>query len=83
MYFITFPIFCGLPQKFQIHTNSLRFYAIISTRNFCGTPHLFLAGGVLTMKIMRSQYLIQLIKKMHNGRVKIITGIRRYEKYHL
>lgn len=29
------------------------------------------------MKIMRSQYLIQLIKKMHNGRVKIITGIRR------
>ena len=29
------------------------------------------------MKIMCSQYLIQLIKKMHNGRVKIITGIRR------
>ena len=27
------------------------------------------------MKIMRSQYLNQLIKKMHNGRVKIITGI--------
>lgn len=29
------------------------------------------------MEIMRSQYLNQLIKKMHNGRVKIITGIRR------
>ena len=50
---------------------------------FCGTPHLYLAGGALTMEIMRSQYLNQLIKKMHNGRVKIITGIRRYEKYHL
>ena len=35
------------------------------------------------MKIKRSQYLIQLIKKMYNGRVKIITGIRRYEKHHL
>ena len=29
------------------------------------------------MEIMRSQYLNQLIKKMHNGRVKIIAGIRR------
>lgn len=29
------------------------------------------------MKIMRSQYLIQLIKIIHDGRVKIITGIRR------
>ncbi len=59
------------------------FYAIINTRNFCGTPHLYLAGGALTMKIMRSQYLNQLIKKMHNGRVKIITGIRRCGKSYL
>ena len=32
---------------------------------------------------MRSQYLNQLIKKMHNGRVKIITGIRRCGKSYL
>ena len=32
---------------------------------------------------MRSQYLNQLIKKMHNGRVKIITGIRRFGKSYI
>ncbi len=35
------------------------------------------------MEINRPQYLNQLIKKMHNGRVKIVTGIRRCGKSYL
>ena len=62
-------------KNFRYTLTTFVFYAIIGIRNFCGTPHLYLVGGALTMEIMRSQYLNQLIKKMHNGRVKIITGI--------
>ncbi len=35
------------------------------------------------MEIMRTDYLNKLIKKMHNGRIKIITGIRRCGKSYL
>lgn len=35
------------------------------------------------MEIMRTTYLNQLIKKRHNGRIKIITGIRRCGKSYL
>ncbi len=35
------------------------------------------------MEIKRTQYLNQLVKKMHNGRVKIITGVRRCGKSYL
>ena len=35
------------------------------------------------MEIKRDSYLNQLIAKMHNGRIKITTGIRRCGKSYL
>jgi predicted AAA+ superfamily ATPase len=35
------------------------------------------------MEYLRQQYLQKLIEKMHNGRIKIITGIRRCGKSYL
>ena len=35
------------------------------------------------MEYSRQQYLQKLIEKMHNGRIKIITGIRRCGKSYL
>ena len=39
--------------------------------------------GGLHMGIRRDRYLDRLIARMHNGMVKVITGIRRYGKTHL
>ena len=35
------------------------------------------------MQFKREKYLKQLIERMHNGEIKVITGIRRYGKSYL
>lgn len=44
----------------------------------CSSPQQFLE--VMPVLIQRQQYLEKLIKKQNNGRVKIITGLRRCGK---
>ena len=44
---------------------------------------LFAGKGARDMIIERKQYLDELIKKKDNGRIKIITGIRRCGKSYL
>lgn len=44
----------------------------------CSNPQYFFE--VMPMLIQRQQYLEKLIKKQNNGRVKIITGLRRCGK---
>ena len=58
-------------KHFITFLNFLRHAAFISCRRcFDYENH--------ALTVLESAY-----QKMHNGRVKIITGIRRYEKYHL
>ena len=47
----------------------------------CGMPQKFHGG--LTMQYARKQYMDQLIRKKDNGRVKVITGLRRSGKSYL
>lgn len=56
----------------------------MSLRKNCGMCLLFLNRNYRgNMEFDRKQYLKQIFSKMHNGRVKIITGLRRCGKSYL
>ena len=58
-------------------------YDKIFANKKCGNLYKLFTRGGDEMLIERKQYLNELIKKKDNGRIKIITGIRRCGKSYL